>query len=380
LVLVLVACGGGTGGRGGGDAGRDAAVGADGAGGASGEPDAAGLLGVDIVDSSLTYAVLPADVAAAAAVPVAEGETVGAGATPYEVVMADVTAASATPDSELRPARALTLRIRWGYIPPATTPATLTTWHDLGGYLAVAEGSIELERALRWEGPIDGDLPRPSLPRDVVAPPADPRVLRFTSHVGSGAAGILVRVVRPVIQPVVLVLKVGPEVHTYPFEEFLATRTVAGGWNLPAGQVEIDSAVPAETAGCYAQTGAHQGTWSYAAAPMTALESFTGTVTRADGTAAPVTFQAVALRGPYGSFTGTQDAAGAVVRGYYGRRFSLGDYAREGLLVGRVDSAAGMVEELFVSGYRGSGLVGSLAFRPLACDQLGASRRNPFRL
>jgi hypothetical protein len=240
----------------------------------------------------------------------------------------------------------------------------------------VSKGSIELVRALRWEGPTDPSVPRPAT--GFVAPQSDPRVVRFTSWIGSGTDGLLLRIRRPVIEPVVLQIKLGPAVRVYPFEEHMSRHIVAGGWDVPVGQVEFNAAQQPETAGCYARDGVLSGTWNYAGA-STVLESFAGELERDDGTSEAVSFTASDLVGPYGRFTGTIGSSGDRIEGYYGRMWLFGDYDDRGNVLARVVDASGETRGFFIALYEGSGLVGAVAFRQVACDEPGAMHRSWFQ-
>ena len=149
----------------------------------------------DPVDNTLDYAQLPADVIADTQLPV-----VGPGAVPFSTTTDDL---GTLMQAEARTATDLTGRevvvnIRWGHL--FTTPA-MWMWSDMSGFVAVSDGSIELVRPLRFEDPVAGA----SRPRDdVVATQSDPRVLRFSSYVGPGNDGLLVRLRRPVVRPVIL--------------------------------------------------------------------------------------------------------------------------------------------------------------------------------
>ncbi len=337
--------------------------------------------GPDVMAVTLAHAELPADLAEAAAVPVSEAEASAAGAVPYEVLTEDVSAASAIPAVTCLPGLETEIVLRWGNLPPLPPPAA-TEWVDVGGYVAVSEGEIELVRALRWDGPSDPGAPRPRV--DVVAPQTDPRVLRFSSSIGSGSDGLLVRIRRPVIEPVALEVKLGDAVQTYPLEEHMSLHIVSGGWDLPVGQAMIDAYLQRETAGCYAETGRLAGTWTYASqGGGTALDRFSGTIARAGGAMEPIAFEgAPDLAGPYGTFAGTAGSAGAAVDGYYGRHWLFGQYEPAGLVVGRI-AEPGVVggsgeEEFFIALYDGNDLPGSVAFRRVACDAPGAEHESDF--
>lgn len=332
--------------------------------------------GEDVMSVSLQYAELPEEVADAAGAPVTEAEASAAGAVSYEVITEDVGAFTAIPDVVCLPGLETEIVVRWGNLPPLEPPV-VTEWADLGGYVAVSEGEIELVRALRWEGPSDPSDPRPRA--DVVAPQTDPRVLRFTSSIGSGSDGLLLRIRRPIIEPVILVVKVGTAVQTFPLEEHIATHIVSGGWDLPFGQVMIDAYIQRETVGCYAETGRLEGTWTYEGGnDQTAFDGFSGVMARPGGATEPLAFNATDLRDRYGTFTGTLGSAGATVDGYYGRISIFGEFDRRGVVVGRITAASGEVQELFAAYYEDGEVIGSNAFRRVSCDEPGAMHKSWF--
>jgi hypothetical protein len=329
--------------------------------------------GPDTVVVDLAAAELPPDIAAAAEVPVASSEAGQPGALVYEVVVDEVSPSTAIPPINCGAGLETLFLLRWGHLPPLDPPVA-TEWADFSGYVAVSKGSVELVRALRWEGPTDPDEPRPR--SDFVAAQSDPRLLRFTSSIGSGMDGLLLRFRRPVIEPVVIQIKLGPAVRVYPFEEHMSRHIVAGGWDVPVGQVEFHAWLQPESAACYVRDGLLDGTWSYAGA-STALDDFTGFLARDDGTTEPMTFNATDLRGPYGSFAGS--LGGSTVEGYYGRMWLFDGYDRRGNLIGRVVDASGETRQLFMGLYEDGEMVGSVAFRRADCDEPGAMHRSWFQ-
>ncbi len=329
----------------------------------------------DILNADLAAAEVPANVVEAAEVPVVDAELGEDGATAYEVVIEPVSPLTLVPAITCAPGLEVDILLRWGHLPPIEPPVA-TEWTDFAGYIAVSKGSIELVRALRWEGPTNPPSPRPRT--DFVAPQTDPRVIRFTSSIGSGTDGLLLRIRRPVIEPVVLQIKLGPAVRVFPFEEHMSMHTVAGGWDLPLGQVEIDAALQSETAGCYARVGMLEGTWSYSSPGGTVLDRFNGSIVRDDGARQPLRFAATGLAGPYGTFAGTAGSAGATVEGYYGRMWLFDDHDDRGNALGVVVDANGETRLFFTALYEESGLFGSVAFRRVACGSPSAEHRNWF--
>ncbi len=383
-----IACGGGSvGGDDGVDAGDDGA--ADGSGDGSDDgtaadaggrtaPDAGADCrpGEDVVNADLAAAELPAEIVEAAEVAVVDAEMGEEGAVAYEVVVDPVSPSTLVPAITCQPGLEVDILLRWGHLPPIEPPVA-TEWADFAGYIAVSKGSIELVRALRWEGPTDPAAPRPRT--DFVAAQTDPRFLRFTSSIGSGTDGLLLRIRRPLIEPVVLQIKLGPAVRVYPFEEHMSRHIASGGWDLPVGQVQFDAALQGQTAACYARVGMLEGTWTYASPGGTALERFVGSVVRDDGAREPLRFAATGLVGPYGTFAGTAGSGGvATVEGYYGRMWLFDDYDVRGNAVGKVMDARGETRLFFTAIYEGDGLSGSVAFRRVPCDAPLAEHRNWF--
>jgi hypothetical protein len=329
----------------------------------------------DILNADLAAAELPAQVVEAADLPVVDAERGEDGALTYEVVIDPVSPSTLVPAITCAPGLETDFLLRWGHLPPIEPPVA-TEWADFAGYIAVSKGSIELVRALRWEGPTDPPSPRPRT--DFVAPQTDPRVIRFTSSIGSGTDGLMLRIRRPVIEPVVLQIKLGPAVRVFPFEEHMSMHIVAGGWDLPVGQVEIDAALQSETAGCYARVGMLEGTWSYSSPGGTVLDRFNGSIVRDDGSRQPLRFAATGLVGPYGTFAGTAGSGGATVEGYYGRMWLFGDHDDRGNALGKVVDPSGETRLFFTALYEESGLFGSVAFRRVACGSPSAEHRNWF--
>ena len=379
LGLVLAACGGGAGDEpdaGGADCGLDCT---------GDEPDAgAGTVidagaapecpppNEDVISVSLANAELPDDLAEAAELPPTEEEGAADGAVPYEVVVEQVSASSAIPPMVCLPGLETEIVLRWGHLPPIVPPPA-SEWLDFSGHIAISKGTIELVRALRWEGADDPSDPRPR--EDFVAPQTDPRLLRFTSLIGSGSDGLLLRIRRPVVEPVALQIRVGQALQTMPLDQHHSLHIESGGWDLPVGQVEIDAYVQRETAGCYAVTGRIEGVWTYSG---TALGSFSGEIVREGAAPQPIAFDGVDARGKYGNFAGTSGSAGATVEGYYGLREIFGEFAEEGPVVGRIVSSAGELEELFVAYYEDNGILGSVVYRRVPCDAPGAMHKSWF--
>jgi hypothetical protein len=288
-----------------------------------------------------------------------------------------VTPAAAPPLVESSPGLTATLVVRWGYLPGVTPPANATEWRDLSGYLALGDGSIELVRALRWNGAVEPSTPRPG--QDAVVVSSDARVLRFSSHIGTGSDGILVRLRRPSIKPVVVAISVANTVRYHAFEHFLSMRIESGGWSIPYGQVQTDcSMLP--TSACYLPTGTLEGSWTYATSPNTLVQSFTGNVVRGDGSTQPLSLQAGGdIHGPYAGLTGTWGTNAAPTRGYFGRDWQFANYRRAGIVVGQLGEATAPSEqELFIATYQGTATTGSEVFKPVACDVTGAVQRSPF--
>jgi hypothetical protein len=332
-----------------------------------------------VFDPSIVNGDLPADVAGNATTPVMDGEAAVSGAATYEVVTGMVSADDEIPAIEQRPGREATLMLRWGYLPGMSVPTTTSTWHDFSGYIAVGDGTVELLRALRWQGPSDPSAPRPT---DFVAPQTDPRVLRFRSSIGSGSDALLVRLRRPAVRPTVVAIAVAGDQRLYPLEIFLATRISSGGWQVPAGNVLLDSALPELTASCYKQLGTLAGTFAYSPTePRTALTSLAGTLTDEAGASLALVFQAIPeLRGPYGAFTGSLGTDGTVVRGYYGRNWQFAAYDNAGIISARLEDSSGAVVGFITGGYGAGRFMGNRnAFRPADCDEPSATSQNLFR-
>ena len=381
-----MACGGGSSVDDGVDADDDAP--GDGSGDGSGDgtaEDAGGQTGrdagvdcrpeEDVLTADLTAAEVPPEIVEAAEVAVIDAERGEDGAVEYEMAIDPVSPSTLVPAITCMPGLEIDFLLRWGHLPPVEPPV-VTEWADFAGYIAVSKGSIELVEALRWDGPTDPPAPRPRT--DFVAPQTDPRFLRFTSSIGSGTDGLLLRIRRPIIEPVVLQIKLGPAVRVYPFEEHMSMHIVAGGWDLPIGQVEFDAALQGETAGCYARAGTLEGTWSYSSPGGTVLESFAGSILRDDGSSEPLSFGATGLVGPYGTFAGTAGSGEATVEGYYGRMWLFGDHDDRGNALGKVMNERGETRLFFAALYEGNGLVGSVAFRRVPCDDPSAEHRNWF--
>jgi hypothetical protein len=330
-----------------------------------------------VFDPGLVSGDLGAAAAGNAATPVTDAEAAMPGATSYDVVAGTVSPQVQSVDQH--PGREATLILRWGYLPGMAVPATTSAWLDFSGSIAVSgDATIELVRALRWQGPSDPQTPRPM---DFVAPQTDVHVLRFRSSIGSGSDALMVRIRRPALQPTVVAFKVAQDMRLYPLERFLSTMIQSGGWTVPAGNVMIDSALPDLSAACYEPIGTIGGTFSYATtAPRTALTGFSGTVTD-EATGVPMLFEMLPdLHGPYGAFTGTLGTEGAVVSGYYGRHWQFSDYDNSGIITARISSATGAVLGYVAGHYDGARFSGNYAaFRPISCDAPGASNRNLFR-
>lgn len=332
-----------------------------------------------VFESAITYGVLPEAVATAAALPVSASELSQPSAIAYETVAGFLNLRSAHPPvAEALPGRTAVLLVQWGWLPGATPPANPSEWRDLSGYLAVGEGSIELVRAVRWNGPTEPSAPRPA---SGVAPQSDARLVRFASFIGAGSEGIVVRLRRNAIRPVVVTLSIAGAVRHYPFEFFLATRGSSGGWPIPYGQAATSSEL-SPTSRCYVKTGDLTGTLKYLTSPNTALQSFTGSVTRPDGTVEPLVLTAGSdLLGPYGALSGTFGASNAVARGYFGRYWIFSNYDREGMITGQLGEATSAdTQELFMAVYDGTSVraSGSSVVKPAPCDAPGAVMRTPF--
>ncbi len=321
----------------------------------------------DVVDPSLDHAELPADLASAAALPVGEGDGALPGARTYEDVTANVSSATIARTVESRPAREVTVLIRWGTIPPAPTPS-VGAWADFSGFVAVADGELELVRPLRWASASD---PAAARPNEFVAPQSDARLIRFRSFIGAGSTGLALRIRRSTIRPVVLTLSVNGITRSIPLEMFLGQSIVAGGWNVAVGNVQFDSSVPNETEACYVQTGTMQGAWSFV--DGTTLQALTGSVARTGAPSEELRFTAGETRGPYGNYTGT--LGGAPLVGFYGKASVFGTFAKEGRFIGRIDGAN---QELFLGAYEGVAVNGRV-FRRSSCDEPGAAQKNLFR-
>lgn len=340
----------------------------------AGVPDGGG--GADdgeIVDPSLDDAQLPADLVAAAAAPLVDADATAVGAKSFEAESDNVSSATVAPLVEPTPARAMSLVIRWGTIPPALPPA-VASWADFSGSLAVSRGSLEIVRPIRWPSAADPAVPLPA--SEFVAPQTDPRLVRFRSFIGAGSAGLALRVHRPTIRPTVLMLSVNGVTRQIPLEEFMSQSIVAGGWQVEIGNVQFDSSVTDEAAGCYLETGTLAGTWSYASG--TTFASLGGSVARPDGGSEALSLSFGEGRGPYGNYTGTLGASGATVAGFYAIHSVFGTYAKEGRFIARVD-AGGTVQEYVTGAYDGAAASGRL-FRRVPCDTPGASHRNLWRI
>jgi hypothetical protein len=327
-------------------------------------------------DPGTTSGVLPDVVATAASVALIPADLTQPGARQYEPVTGSLSLSSALPAADEPPGLTAVMLIQWGWLPGVTPPANPVEWRDLSGYLALGEGSIEVVRAVRWAGPTEPTAPRPA---SAVVPATDPRLVRFTSFIGAGSEGIVVRLHRPSIKPVVVTLSLAGAVRQYTFEYFLATRSNSGGWPIPYGQGMTET-VLAPTTHCYVKTGELTGALTLRATPNTALQSFTGSVMRPDGSLEALSWSASAdLAGPYGGWSGTLGAGAKPVRGYFGRYWIFSGYDREGMIMGQLgDDTSPEAQELFTAYYDRTSLQGSLVFKPAACDAPGAIKRTPF--
>ena len=330
-----------------------------------------------VFDPATTSGELPEAVASAASLPVGAAELTQSGARQYEPVTGFLPLGSALPASDEPPGLTAVMLVQWGWLPGATPPMNPSEWRDLSGYLAVGEGSIDVVRAVRWNGPTEPSAARPA---SGVAPQTDPRFVRFASFIGAGSEGIVVRLHRPSIKPVVVTLSLAGAVRHYTFEFFLATRSNSGGWPIPYGQGMTETvAVP--TTRCYARTGEVTGTLTFRAAPNnTAIQSFTGSVMRLDGSLEPLVWSASdVLSGPYGGWSGSVGASAKPARGYFGRYWLFSAYAREGMFMGQLgEDTSADGQELFTAYYDRTTVLGSSVFKPVACDTPGAIKGTPF--
>jgi hypothetical protein len=186
--------------------------------------------------------------------------------------------------AEAHGGRTAWVALSWGFIIGQTPPAE-ASWHDFSGSVAVSYGELSLLAAVSSPGPNEPSVARPEA--DAVAPQTDPRVLRFSSQIGSGTGSLYFLITRPSLGPSTVAITVAGTTHLLPFERFLRDSSEAGGWDIPIGQVEIDTTVIRRTPACYLETGSASGMVAFGPGAGSPLASFTGTLTPAGATARP---------------------------------------------------------------------------------------------
>jgi hypothetical protein len=270
-------------------------------------PDAAPV-SQDPIENTLDYAELPADVIADTQLPVG-----GPGAVPFSRTIEDpsqLMQAEASIAKDLT-GREVVVRIGWGYQfgPPATW-----MWTDMSGFVAVSDGSIELVRPLRIEDAAAGA----SRPReDFVAPQTDPRVVRFSSYVGSGSDGLLVRLRRPVVRPVILVVKVGANEHVYLFDRLFDSSKLLTNIDPESHALLVDGRHAPHGDLCYSVAGSLTGSFAIGTGSNPVPGALLGTFTPTTGSPLQVVGDTTQSLLHYGAFNGS--IGGTPFAGYWGR-------------------------------------------------------------
>jgi hypothetical protein len=314
----------------------------------------------DPIENTLDYAELPAEVIADTQLPV-----VGPGAVPFSTTTDDL---GTLMQAEARTATDLTGRevvvnIRWGHL--FTTPA-MWMWSDMSGFVAVSDGSIELVRPLRFEDPAAGA----SRPReDVVAPQTDPRVLRFSSYVGPGNDGLLVRLRRPVVRPVILVVKTAAFERTYLFDRLFDSSELRTMIDAEDHALVVQGQHVAHGNLCYSVAGSLTGSFAIGSASDPVPGSLLGTFTPTAGSALQIVADTAQARLPYGAFTGSIGTT--PFAGYWGRE----DVARGGPVLAAVGGDGDALRGVITGGWRPGG--SSATFRGTLYTRLPCSPGSP---
>jgi hypothetical protein len=305
---------------------------------------------------------------------VTDAEMAHAGAVAFESVTGPVSASDAAAAVETLPGRVTYVLVTWGFLPPLVPQNN--EWHDFSGYVAVTDGTIDVVRAIRFEGSTLPADPRPHT--DGVAPRTDPRLVRFHSTIGSGIDGLLVRIARPAVEPASFVLRIAGDTHIEAFEARTLLQEVSGGWFIPEGNVDIQSYVARTTRSCYVDTGRllEAGPLVFYAGTL-AIDNIMAKVKRPDGSIEDFAGHAnQGDIGPYGVFTGT--LGGRNLSGYYTHDLVFEDYMASGRLIGRVDDAGGDIAEMFAGWYSDTFVTDISFFRRAACDEPGAEPSDKF--
>jgi hypothetical protein len=269
-------------------------------------PDA-GPVAQDPIDNTLDFAELPADVIADTQLPVG-----GPGAVPFSPTTEDpsqLMQAEASIAKDLT-GREVVVRVGWGY--PFAPPATWM-WTDMSGFVAVSDGSIELVRPLRFEDPAAGA----SRPReDFVAPQTDPRVVRFSSYIGSGSDGLLVRLRRPVVRPVILVVKVGAVEHVFLFDRLFDSSHLLTNIDAESHALSVQGRHAPHGDLCYSVAGSLTGNFTGDTASNPLPGPLVGTFTPTVGSALQIVGNTTQARSVYGAFGGSIGTTS--IAGYWG--------------------------------------------------------------
>lgn len=327
------------------------------------DPTPGEYLGVE--QSDLAAAALPADLAAAAAVPLTDDDLAAPGAVRFAADPATDPGlrADGVVDGELalhpvdHPGQEAIVAVRWGYFPPQVDGEVV----DWSGFVAVSRGQIEVLRTLRFEH--DGMAPRrPG--EDFVRPDADPRLVRFRSHTRPAWDGLLLRVRRPTAHtPTVLVVHVGAETRVLPFEEL---RALDAAEAVDDAGHELRIRARAEREGgraCAVEVAEAGGEWQ---ATATGGE-FRGLIDP-EGERLRFGGRTMDVRGPYGLFRGrVKNDDGEIIgrlRGYYAQFH----YSPGGALVGRLRSHDGGVRGALVGRYQDGRFGARLLQRDPSCE------------
>jgi hypothetical protein len=312
--------------------------------------------------------------AALAAQPISADERASADATAF-VEQAAGSAVDAPLPSEAHGGRTAWVRLSWGFIVGQTPPAE-PTWHDFAGSIAVSYGELSLLTTVSTPGPNEPAAARPEA--DVVAPQTDPRVLRFSSQIGSGTGSLYFLLTRPSLGPSTVAITVAGTTHLLPFERFLRDSSEAGGWDIPTGQVVIDTSVIRRTPVCYLETARGSGAVAYGGGSGSPLAAVTGTLTPTGG--ADEALQLSAQGTPVGAYGGLSGAlAAGTLSAYYGREWLFTTFTRRGMIVGALPAASSDdALPLLLADYQGTELVGARVVQQVDCATSGASHDTPF--
>jgi hypothetical protein len=277
--------------------------------------------------------------------------------------------------AEAHGGRTAWVRLSWGFI-VGQTPPVEPTWHDFAGSVAVSFGEVSLLAAVSTPGTSEPAAARPEA--DVVAPQTDARVLRFSSRIGSGTGSLYFLLTRPSLGPSTVAITVAGTTHLLPFERFLRDSSEAGGWDIPTGQVVIDTSVIRRTPACYLETARASGAVAYGGGSGSPLARVTGTLTPTGGTAEALQLSAEGTPvGPYGGLSGA--LAAGTLSAYYGREWLFTTFTNRGMILGVLPAvSADAALPLLLADYQATDLVGARVVQQVDCATSGASHDTPF--